>query len=80
MTEALAGYESQRDAASIAHYQFTSQFAALEPPPPEMQQLLFACSQNPEAASQLFGVVAQTVSEQEFFHPDNLARIVSASS
>ncbi len=78
LQEALAGYEKTRNEMTMAHYQFTCQLAALEPPPREMQQILFACSQQPEAASDFFGVIAQTVTEQEFFDPQNIGRIVGA--
>ena len=36
LEEALAGYEGQRNEASMPMYEFTCQMAALQPPPPEM--------------------------------------------
>jgi flavin-dependent dehydrogenase len=80
MQEALAGYQKQRDETTMAHYEFTSQLAALEPPPPGMQQLFSACSRDPEGLSGLFGVVAQTVRVQEFFDPSNIAAIMARAS
>jgi flavin-dependent dehydrogenase len=77
MQDALAAYQQGRDETTIAHYEFTSQLAALEPPPPEMQQLFFACSHDPEGLSGLFGVVAQTVTEREFFDPANIAAVMA---
>jgi hypothetical protein len=64
----------------MAHYQFTSQPAAPAPPPPEMQRIFVAFSQNAEAASQLFGVIAQTVPEKEFFDPSNRAGILGGNA
>jgi flavin-dependent dehydrogenase len=77
MQDALATYQQKRDETTMPHYEFTSQLAALEPPPPEMQQLFLACSRDPEGLSGLFGVVAQTVTEQEFFDPANIGAIMA---
>jgi flavin-dependent dehydrogenase len=80
LDEALADYEQRRNEAAMAHYEFTTQLASLDPPPPEMQQIFLACSRDAGAASQLFGVVAQTVTEQEFFDPENIGRILAAKA
>src|SRR5207237_3127943 len=45
---ALGEYEQARNAAAMPVYEFTSQLASLQPPPPEMAQLLFALSGQPE--------------------------------
>lgn len=46
---ALAEYQTRRDDHVLPIYEFTSQLASLEPPQPEMQQLLGAISGNQEA-------------------------------
>ena len=51
-------------------YEFTTQLATLEPPPPEMQQLLGAVHGNQEAMDDFVSVIAGTVSPVEFFDPD----------
>jgi hypothetical protein len=60
-------------------YEFTTQLATLEPPPPEMQQLLAAMQGNQEAMDGFVSVTAGTVSPMEFFSPENIGRIMSAS-
>lgn len=78
LTEALAGYERQRNEATLPIYEMTRQFAALEPPPPEQQQLLSALLHNPDETNRFFGTVAGTVSIPEFFSPENVGRIIGA--
>ncbi|HEY7062560.1 MAG TPA: FAD-dependent oxidoreductase [Chloroflexota bacterium] len=77
---ALAGFEARRNEQSAAMYEFTTQLATQEPPPPEMQQLLSAVARVPEASSAFLGVVAQTVPVQEFFAPANVERVMAAAS
>jgi hypothetical protein len=45
--EAVAEYHQTRDARVGAIYEFTTQLATLEPPPPEMEQLLGAVAGDP---------------------------------
>jgi hypothetical protein len=56
------------------------QFAHLQPPPLEMQQLFFALRHNQEQISRFFGTIAGTVSPQEFFAPENLGSIMAAAA
>jgi flavin-dependent dehydrogenase len=78
--EAMADYQHTRDARSLPIYEFTTQMAALEPPPLEMQQLLGAAAGNADAMNDFVSMVAGTVSPIEFFHPDNLRRIMAAAA
>ena len=73
---ALADYEQARNEQARPMYDFTYQLGALEPPPPEMQELFGALRENQAEADRFFGTIAGTVPVQEFFAPDNLARIV----
>ncbi|MGH2532667.1 MAG: hypothetical protein ACRDJW_10230 [Thermomicrobiales bacterium] len=57
-------------------YELTCQFAALQPPPPEMQQILGALRDNQEQTDRFIGTVVSTVPIPEFFAPDNIGRIV----
>ena len=77
--DAMARYQSARDAAVLPIYEFTCELAKLEPPPPEMQALFGAMHGNQEAMDGFFGVVAGTVSPAEFFAPDNAGRIMAAA-
>jgi hypothetical protein len=60
-------------------FEFTTMLAMLEPPPPEMQQLLGAVHGNPEAMDQFARVNAATMSPAEFFAEENLGRIFAAA-
>ena len=50
-------------------YEFTTQLATLEAPPPEMQQLLGAVHGNQDAMDAFVSITAGTVSPVEFFDP-----------
>ncbi|MGC2698262.1 MAG: NAD(P)/FAD-dependent oxidoreductase [Candidatus Angelobacter sp.] len=76
LEEALAGYENTRNQAELPYFELTTQLAALQPPPPEIQQLLSALRHDPEQRSRFFGVFAHTVPVTEFFAPENLQRIL----
>ena len=74
LDEALAEYEQQRYEASLAMYEYTCQFATLEPPP-EMQQLLGALRGNQHEADQFFGTISGAVPIPEFFAPEHVMAI-----
>ena len=57
-TTAMTDYQTTRDAQSLPMYDFTCQLATLEPPPPEMQQLLGAVHGNQDAMDGFAGVNA----------------------
>jgi flavin-dependent dehydrogenase len=77
LEEALAGYEQTRNNTELPYFDLTTQLAALEPPPPEVQQLLEALRENPEQRSRFFGMLAHTVPVTEFFSPENIQAIFS---
>ena len=60
-------------------YEFTAQLATLEPPPPEMQQLLGAMHGNQEAMDGFARVNAGVTSPAEFFSEENVGRILAAA-
>jgi 2-polyprenyl-6-methoxyphenol hydroxylase-like FAD-dependent oxidoreductase len=72
---AMGDYQSARDAHVLPMYEFTCQFATLEPPPPEMQQLLAAIHGNQEAMDGFARTVAGVTSPAEFFSDQNIGRI-----
>ena len=76
----MADYQRQRDETSLPIYEFTTQMATLEGPPPEMQELLAAVHGNPEAMDAFVSVVAGTVSPIEFFDPAHIGRIMAAAA
>ena len=79
LPEALAGYERRRNEASLPIYELTCQLAALQPPAPEMQQLLGALRHDQEQTNRFFGAIAGTVPVPEFCAPDNIGRIMAAA-
>jgi len=76
---ALADYQAARDRV-LPMYEFTAQIASMEPPPPELQQLLGAVHGNQEAMDMFVRVNAGVTSPVDFFAEANLGRIVAAAA
>lgn len=77
--QAMAEYQERRDQGVLPLYEFTTQLATLEAPPPEMQQLLGAAYGNQEAMDSFVSVTTGTVSPVEFFDPANIGSIMAAA-
>jgi len=77
--EALSGYQQARDARSRPFFELTCEFARLEPPPPELQQLFAAIHGNREAMDAFVRMNAGTTSPAEFFAPDNVRAIMASA-
>ena len=78
--EAMEDYRRARDVRVGPIYEFTCQLAALEPPPPKLQQLLGAVHGNQEAMDGFARVNAGVTSPAEFFSPENVGRIFQAAA
>jgi 2-polyprenyl-6-methoxyphenol hydroxylase-like FAD-dependent oxidoreductase len=78
--DAMTDFQQQRDAHAMPIYEFTTQLATLEPPPPELQHLLGAVHGNQEAMDAFASVVAGTMSPVEFFDPSHIGRIMAAAT
>jgi flavin-dependent dehydrogenase len=76
---AMGEYQARRDERVLPMYEFTLEFAALEPPPPELRRLLAAVHGNQEAMDQFARVNAGVESPADFFAPDNVERILAAA-
>jgi flavin-dependent dehydrogenase len=74
----MAEYQSTRDAESVPMYELTCQLAALEPPPPELEQLLGAMHGNQKAMDLFCRVNAGVTSPAELFAPEAVAQIFDA--
>jgi flavin-dependent dehydrogenase len=74
---AMARYEEDRNEHAAPMFEFTCQLAALEPPPPEMQQLLGAIHGNQAQMDNFVSVIAGTLPVPQFFSPDNIGRIMA---
>jgi flavin-dependent dehydrogenase len=77
--DAMADYQRSRDARVKSMYDFTCQLATLEPPPPELQQLLGAIHGNQAAMDGFMQMNAGTISPAEFFAPENVNAIMAAA-
>jgi 2-polyprenyl-6-methoxyphenol hydroxylase-like FAD-dependent oxidoreductase len=78
--DAMATYQAQRDEHVMPMYDMTFGFAQVDqPPPPDMQQLLGAVAGNQDAMDDFVSVQAGTLAVPEFFHPDNVGRIMAAA-
>ena len=76
---AMAGYQRARDAQVMGIYEFTTQLATGEPPPPEMQEVLGAVARSQDAMDAFAGVIAGTVAPEQFFAPAHLGPIMAAA-
>ena len=77
--EAMTGYQRGRDARVMPIYEFTTQLATLEPPPPEMQQLLGAVARSQPAMDAFVSVVAGSLAPPDFFAPEHIQSIMAAA-
>ena len=78
--DAMADYQRARDEEAMPIYEFTCDFAKIEPPPPEMQQLIGAMQGNQEAMDGFVSVMAGTLPAPEFFAPENAGRIMAEAA
>jgi flavin-dependent dehydrogenase len=77
--DAMSAWHQERDAKAMPVYEFTAQLATLEPPPPELQQLLGAVHGNQEAMDDFVSVVSGAVSPADFFSEENIGAIFAAA-
>ena len=75
--DAMADYHGARDDEALPMYELTCEFAKLEPPPPDMQQLIGAMQGNQDALDGFASVMAGTLPAPEFFAPENAGRIMA---
>ena len=60
-------------------YEFTSQLAALEPPPPEMRALFGALRGHQDATNAFLSAITGAIPLAEFMSNENLGRIMAAA-
>jgi flavin-dependent dehydrogenase len=78
--EAMEHYRVVRDTAVLPMYEFTAEIAALEPPSPELQQLLGAVHGNREAMDAFARMTAGVTSPADFFSEESVGRILAAAA
>ncbi len=76
---AMDDYQSARDGQALPMYEFTCQLATLEPPPPELANLLGAMRGNQDAIDGFAKLNAGVMSPVEFFSDENVGRIVDSA-
>jgi flavin-dependent dehydrogenase len=77
--DALGGYEAARNADVEEIYGMNTQYAALEPLPPEMQALMSALRGNQVETDQFLGTMTGAVRVSDFYAPDNVNRILASA-
>ncbi|MBT2546482.1 NAD(P)/FAD-dependent oxidoreductase [Streptomyces sp. ISL-44] len=71
--EAMRDYQEARDARVQEMYEFTADFAQLDPPTPQMQQMFGAIAQRQEAMDGFARVIAGVTAPSAFFSDPALA-------
>jgi 2-polyprenyl-6-methoxyphenol hydroxylase-like FAD-dependent oxidoreductase len=79
LDELLAAHEAARNERVRPMYEFTTQLAALDPPPPEMQALFRALRGNQDATNAFLSAITGAIPLRDFMSDDNLSRILSSS-
>jgi 2-polyprenyl-6-methoxyphenol hydroxylase-like FAD-dependent oxidoreductase len=77
--DALADYQRVRDQHVTPMYEYTCELAMLQPPPPEMQQLLRAIHGKQQAMDGFARMNAGTISPAEFLAPGNVEALLAAA-
>lgn len=78
--DAMSAYQTTRDTHVLPMFEFTLMLASLEPPPPELQQLLGAVYGNQEAMDAFARVNAGVMSPAEFFSEEHVGQIFAAAA
>jgi 2-polyprenyl-6-methoxyphenol hydroxylase-like FAD-dependent oxidoreductase len=76
--DGLAAHEAARNERVRPMYEFTSQLAALEPPPPEMRALFGALHGNEDATNAFLSAITGAIPLPDFMSTENLGRIMAA--
>jgi len=79
LEDLLGAHESARNERVRPMYEFTTQLAALEPPPPEMQALFGALRGNQDATNAFLSAITGAIPLPEFMSNENLGRIMAAA-
>jgi 2-polyprenyl-6-methoxyphenol hydroxylase-like FAD-dependent oxidoreductase len=77
--ELMEAHEAARNERVRPMYEFTSQLATLEPPPPEMQALFGALRHNQDATNAFLSAITGAIPLPDFMSDDNLGRILATA-
>jgi 2-polyprenyl-6-methoxyphenol hydroxylase-like FAD-dependent oxidoreductase len=79
LEDLMAAHESARNQRVRPMYEFTTELAALEPPPPEMQALFGALRGNQDATNAFLSAITGAIPLPDFMSNENLDRIMAAA-
>jgi 2-polyprenyl-6-methoxyphenol hydroxylase-like FAD-dependent oxidoreductase len=80
MEDRFAEYEVARNRDTTDRYQFTCDFARLEPPSADLRVIFQALANNRDQASRFFGVITGAVPVDQFFAPENIRRLTGGDA
>jgi 2-polyprenyl-6-methoxyphenol hydroxylase-like FAD-dependent oxidoreductase len=80
LEDVLAAHETERNERVRPMYEFTSQLATLEPPPPTMQALFGALHGNQDATNAFLSAITGAIALTDFMSDENVARIMAAAT
>ena len=80
LEDLLAAHESARNERVRTMYEFTCEFATLEPPPPQMQALFGALRGNRHETNAFLSAITGASPLQAFMSAENVGRIMSAAA
>jgi 2-polyprenyl-6-methoxyphenol hydroxylase-like FAD-dependent oxidoreductase len=78
--QALATSESARNERVRPMYEFTNHLAALEPPPPRMQQLFHALRGDQDGTNAFLSAITGAKPIGDFMSPENVERLITAGN
>jgi 2-polyprenyl-6-methoxyphenol hydroxylase-like FAD-dependent oxidoreductase len=78
--ELMNAHEAARNERVRPMFEFTSQLAMLEPPPPHMRALFGALRSNQEATNAFLSAITGAVPLPDFMSDENLGRIMAAAT
>ena len=78
--EAFAGYEQQRNAATLPDYERNLAMARFEPKPDQQLRLRAALRGDQDATNHFYRAVQGMVDPQTFFNDENLGRIIAGAA
>ena len=79
LEDGLPVHEATRNERVRPMYEFTSQLAALEPPPPEMRALFGALRGNQDATNAFLSAITGAIPLPDFMSHENVGRIMAAA-
>jgi hypothetical protein len=79
LEDGLVAHEVARNERVRPMYEFTSQLAALEPPPREMRALFGALHGNQDATDAFLSAITGAIPLPDFMSNENLSRIMAAA-